>query len=66
MTNRALALVEVFRSALATLETLSSAEQDRIVELLVADLRARRPVAVSPLGTLPAPTEKIRDPRGPQ
>jgi len=66
VTNRARAIVEVLRSALASLDSLSPAEQDQIVATLVADLRARRPVAVSPLGVLPPPTEKIRDPRGPQ
>lgn len=64
MTSRAAALVEVIRSALARLDALSPAEQEAIVGALVADLRARCPVAVSSLGTLPPPTEKIRDPRG--
>ena len=66
MTNRGLAVVEVLRSALASLDGLPPAEQDQIVATLVADLRARRPVAVSPLGQLPPPTEPIRDPREPR
>lgn len=59
------ALVEVFRSALATLDTLEPAEQTAIVGTLVADLRARRPMSVAPLSVLPPPTDPsaIRDPR---
>lgn len=60
---RGAALVEVFRSALATLDGLDPAEQSAIVGSLVADLRARRPIAVAPLGVLGPPTEPIRDPR---
>ena len=63
MNARAAAIIEVLRSALASMEHLDPAEQDLIVSTLVADLRARRPVAVAPLGVLPAPTEVIRDPR---
>jgi hypothetical protein len=62
--TRGAALVEVFRAALATLDELEPAEQAVIVASLVADLRARRPVAVAPRGTLGPPTERIRDPRG--
>jgi len=62
--TRGAALIEVLRSALATLDTLEPAEQAAIVGALVADLRARRPVAVAPLGALGPPTEPIRDPRG--
>lgn len=58
------ALVEVFRTSLAAMDALAPAEQDAIVSALVADLRARRPVAVAPLGVLGPPTEPIRDPRG--
>lgn len=64
MTPRAAAIVELVRSALAALDGLAPAEQDHIVAALVADLRSRRPVAVAPLGVLPAPTERIADPRG--
>jgi hypothetical protein len=39
------------------------AEADAIVLSLVAHLRAWRPESVSPLGTLPPPTERIVDPR---
>jgi hypothetical protein len=60
---RGAAIIEVFRSALATLDTLEPDEQTAIVRALVADLRARRPVAVAPLGELGPPTEPIRDPR---
>lgn len=41
-------------------------ETAAIVAHLVAHLRAWRPESVSPLGTLPPPTETIRDPRGPR
>lgn len=63
MSARAAAAIEVMRSALASIEHLDPVEQDLIVAALVADLRARRLVAVAPLGVLPAPTEAIRDPR---
>lgn len=66
MTTRALAIVEILRSTLAAVDELEPHEQDAIVAAIVADLRARRPVAVAPLGVLPAPTEKIRDPRSPR
>lgn len=62
--TRGAALVEVFRAALAALANLEPAEQDAIVGAIVADLRARRPVAVAPLGVLGPPTEPITDPRG--
>jgi hypothetical protein len=61
--TRGVALVEVFRASLASLDGLAPAEQDAIVGAIVADLRARRPVAVAPLGVLGSPTELIRDPR---
>lgn len=61
---RAAAIVEVVRSALASLDKLEPAEQDHITAAIVADIRSRRPVAVAPLGLLPPPTEPIRDPRG--
>ncbi len=60
------------RRLAADLETLGEhardqpAEADAIVCALVAHLRAWRPESVSPLGTLPAPTESIHDPRRPQ
>ena len=60
------AIIEVIRSALAAMEHLDPVEQDLIVATIVADLRARRPVAVAPLGVLPAPTERIVDPRSDQ
>lgn len=57
---------EVLRSVLVQLDELAKvepAEVDQIVIALVAHLRAWRPESVSPLGTLPPPTEIIRDPR---
>ena len=63
MNPRAAAIVEVFRAGLATLDELEPAEQDHIIGALVSDLRARRPVAVAPLGVLGPPTERIADPR---
>ncbi len=63
MTARAAAAVEILRSTLATIDSLDPEEQDHIIGALVADLRARRPVAVSCLSTLPPPGEVIRDPR---
>ena len=64
MTARAAAIVEVFRSTIASIETLDPAEQDLIIAAIVADLRARRPVAIAPM-TFGPPTEKICDPRDP-
>lgn len=64
MTARADAIVEVIRTALrATDEALAPAEADQVYAAIVAHVRARRPVSVSPLGTLPPPSELIRDPR---
>jgi hypothetical protein len=63
MTARAAAVVEVIRSALASLDSLDPVEANAIVSLLVSDLRARRPMSVAPLSALPAPTESITDPR---
>jgi hypothetical protein len=48
---------------LGRLERQAPGEVGRIAGLLVAHLRSWRPEAVAPLGTLPAPTEPIRDPR---
>jgi hypothetical protein len=55
----------------ADLEDLRELERDHpdeveaIVSHLVAHLRSWKPESVSPLGTLPAPTVAIRDPRAP-
>ena len=38
-------------------------EVEAIVCSLVAHLRSWRPESVTPLGTLPPPTEAVRDPR---
>ena len=61
---RASAIIEVIRSALASADSLPTHEQDQIALALVSLLRAWKPESVSPLGTLPPPTESIRDPRG--
>lgn len=67
MTARGTTIAQRFA---ADLEDLREHERDHpheveaIVSSLVAHLRAWRPESVSPLGTLPAPTESIRDPRG--
>ncbi len=64
MTARAAAIIEVIRSALHTAdESLTPADADLVYGAIVAHVRARRPVAVSPLGVLPPPGEVIRDPR---
>jgi hypothetical protein len=63
---RGAALVEVFRTSLAALESLDPGEQDAIVAALVADLRARRPASVAPFGELGPPTKPISDPRVPR
>jgi hypothetical protein len=62
MTSRAAAAIEVIRTALAAVDQLDPVERDAIYMALVADLRARRTEAVSPM-TLGPPTEPIRDPR---
>jgi hypothetical protein len=62
---RVAAVIEVIRSALVTTdEAMTPDEQDQVYSALLAHIRARRPETVSPLGTLPPPTEPIRDPRG--
>lgn len=62
--SRVAALTEVLRSTLHTVdESCTPAEADAIYAALVAHVRVRRPESVSPLGTLPPPTEAIRDPR---
>ena len=63
---RGAALVEVFRTSFAALESLESAEQAAIVAALVADLRARRPASVAPFGELGPPTKPIAAPQGPR
>jgi hypothetical protein len=63
---RGAALVEVFRTSLAALESLDPAEQDAIVAALVDDLRVRRPASVAPFGELRPPTEPISDLRVPR
>jgi hypothetical protein len=62
--TRGAALVEVFRSALATLDTLEPDELTAIIGAFVADLGTRRPMSVAPLSVLPPPTQPIRNPRG--
>ncbi len=63
MTARAAAVAELIRTALVAADQLDPIERDAIYAALVADLRSRRPEAVSPM-TLGPPTEPIRDPRG--
>jgi hypothetical protein len=48
---------------LVELDKVAPGEVDRVVGAMVNHLRSWRPVSVAPLGTLPAPTEAIRDPR---
>lgn len=48
---------------LVELEKTAPGEADRVVGAMVSHLRSWRPVAITPLGVLPAPTETIRDPR---
>lgn len=64
MTARAAAVAELIRTALAAADQLDPIERGAIYAALVADLRSRWPEAVSPR-TLGAPTEPIRDLRGP-
>lgn len=47
MTARAAAVTELIRTALAAADQLDPAERDAIYAALVADLRSRRPEAVS-------------------
>lgn len=47
MTARGIAIIEVMRSALTSIESLEPAERDIIIGTLVADLRARHPESVS-------------------
>lgn len=66
MTTRGLAIAAVLRSAfdaLAELEKTSPADVDALIATTVAHLRSWRPECVTPLGVLPSPTERIRDPR---
>lgn len=58
---------EQLRQVLADLRELERdhpAAVQRVVDLLIADLRSWHPEAVAPLGVLGPPTEPIRDPRG--
>lgn len=60
MTARAAAVAELIRTALAAADRLDPVERDALYTALAADLRARRPEAVSPM-TLGPLTEPIRD-----
>lgn len=62
MTARAAAVAELIRTALAAADRLDLVEREAIYTALFADLRSRRPDAVSPLSLGP-PTQAIRDPR---
>lgn len=66
MTSRGQFIQRTFAGAFSALVEHAKAhpgEVDQIVAQLVAHIRSWRPESVSPLGTLPAPTEAIRDPR---
>lgn len=63
MTARGAAVAELLRAALAAADQLDPVERDAIYAALVADLRSRRPGAVSPLGVLPPPSPVV-DPGG--
>lgn len=63
MSPAARSIVEHVREALAAIDELEPHEQDAIIGALVADLRSRRPMAISTLSVLPPPGETIRDPR---
>lgn len=62
MSAIAAAVAKLIRTALAAAGQLDPVERDAIYTALVADLRARRSEAMSPM-TLDPPTEPIRDPR---
>ena len=69
MTKPGNAIAQRFAALLADLrehEKAQPAEADAIVCSLVAHVRAWRPEAVSPLGTLLEPGEAVRDPRVPR
>lgn len=69
MSPEVLAAAELLRRGLdqlAALERLHPAEVRQVVTALVAHLRSWHPEQVTPLGVLGAPTEPIRDPRGPR
>lgn len=66
MSPRGIVIAQRFAADLEDLRELDRqdpAEVDAIVSHLVAHLRSWKPESVTPLGTLPAPTERIRDPR---
>jgi hypothetical protein len=48
---------------LAELDKVAPGEVDRVVGAMVSHLRSWRPMSVAPLGVLPPPTTRIRDPR---
>lgn len=48
---------------LIELDKVAPGEVDRVVGAMVSHLQSWRPVSVAPLGVLPPPTERIRDPR---
>lgn len=62
--NRIAGKVRGIFAELVELERTAPGDVDRVVGAMVAHLASWRPVAVSPLGVLPPPTETIRDPRG--
>lgn len=71
MTARGAASAARWRSLFEDLVELDKTEPhdvDAIVAAIVSHLRSWRPVAVAPLGTLPAPSDPaaLADPRGGQ
>lgn len=63
MTARLAAALEILRSTFASVDSLDPADQDVVYASVLSHVRARRPESCGVLGTLPAPTEAIRDPR---
>lgn len=65
-TTRGMAIAQLLRTVFTQLAELDKApgDVDAIMGALVAHARAFRPESVSPLGTLPPPTEPNTDPRG--
>lgn len=61
--SRLPAIRELIRMAFVTMESMPPHEVDELVIAIAAHLRCIRPEQMSPLGTLPAPGEVIRDPR---
>lgn len=61
--SRLPAILGVFRTTFAAVESLDPSEQDVVYMAVLAHVRARRPESVGCLGTLPPPGAPIKDPR---